>query len=420
MPSPGPMTARSARRSTHYLDSRDEWQPIKRRGSHYDEEWDSEIGKWVRVKDSRSGSMDTQNGRRDKRRKSRNNSRKNSRRHSVRRGSSRAVPPKPTRQKTVGFQDPPRTPRRTSSGRRMSRRRASQSSEESLTNAEMAGREYRESKAKEKATKKMLEQEAAEKKERDEKANAPKPKNDKFVLPTEERGRGTGGHILENWVLNEANDEMDRKGEKLAAADGHEFVTLADRRKVGEPEDSADWVAVRDQNNHIVHIRASQRKAKPLASVEPEDNPDKLVEDMEPEELKLKMDLAKMADELAKINKDDGAVLDTNVVESSETRKAEGLRLQEMQKQLKNLRNGGQDKSIRELETALAKAQLKHDHPELAPSGRLEYDDEDMIKGASSGYRPAGQQEGLAGDSGMRMRRRGSSGYIGGAQAFQI
>ena len=399
--------------------------PIRKRGTHYDEEWDSEIGKWVRIKDSRSGSMETQNGRRDRRKKSRNNSRKNSRRHSVRRGSSRAVTPKPTRQRTVGFQDPPRTPRRTSSGRRMSRRRASQSPEETLTSAKMTGREYRESKAKEKATKKMLEQEAAEKKERDEKANAPKPKNDKFVLPTEERKRGTGDYILENWVMDEENDKMNKRGTKRAG--GRVYVPSADRRKVGEPEDSADWVAVRDQNNEIVHVRASRLYTKPDADKEIGDIAKKEEEGKEltEEEKKMKVELDAMDKELADINKDEGAVLNPDAVETPQTRRDEAKRLQEMREKLRTLRYIKDDEAIRRMEIKLNETQQKRDHPE-PPA--LEVDDSRLPVGGDVPRGPPAFETGLLGDNdtglsggkNLGLRRRRSSVYPLGTRASHL
>lgn len=421
MPSPGPMTGRSASRATHFVDSNGEIQPIRRRrtGSLSEEEWDTEKCKWVRVKDPRRGSMETR-GERYLRSRSRNNSRKFSRGEPVRRRSSRPIPPKPTRKKTVGFQDPPKSSRRTSSGRRLSRHEASQSLEESptLTKAEMTGREYRESKAKEnekkakdEATQKMLEKEAVEKKFRDENANAPKPKNDIFRLDLKKEKQGTGDHALLQWVMDERNDEMDADGKRLAV-DGN----------VGEAEDSAEWVAVRDQNNRIVHIKAShpQLQTKSNADKKIGDIDTKQPDDLTDQEKEMKAQLEDMDKVLAKINKDEGAVLDSDAVGTPETRQEDGKRLQKMREQLKSLRERKDDEAIGRMEAKLAEAQLKHDHPELAPDDRLKFDDDGIIiAGNTPPKAPGFQDEGLLRDGdASEIRRRKSSVYPLSTYAF--
>jgi hypothetical protein len=157
-------------------------------------------------------------------------------------------------------------------------------------------------------------------------------------LPTKTKKRGEGQHIVENWAKDEKNDKMDPSGEILVAKtdNSHQHVNPADRRKVGEPEDSADWVAVRDQNNEIVHIRADRLHTKPDAGKESGDIAKKEEEGTEltEDEKKMKVELEAMDKELAEINKEDGAVLDPNAVETAQTRKPEGQRLQEMRERL--------------------------------------------------------------------------------------
>ena len=426
------MTGRSASRATHFVDSNGEIQPIRRRraGSLSEEEWDTEKCKWVRVKDPRRGSMETQDER-YLRSRSRNNSRKTSRRDSVRRRSSRLIPPKPARKKTVGFQDPPRSPRRassgrrlslrTSGGRRLSRREASQDLEKSptLTKAEMTGREYREfkvkeneKKAKDEATQKMLEKEAAEKKWRDENASAPKPKNDIFRLDSKKQREGTGDHVLMQWVMDERNDEKDADGKRLAV-DG----------RVGEAEDSAEWVAVRDQNNRIVHIKASHPQLQTRSDADKKigDIDAKQPDDLTDQEKEMKAQLEDMDKVLAKINKDEGAVLDSDAVGTPETRKAaDGKRLQEMRENLKKLRERKDDEAIGRMEAKLAEAQLKHDHPELAPDGRLKFDDDGIIIAGNIPPKAPGFHDGgvLGDDSPSEIRRRKSSVYPLSTYAF--
>jgi hypothetical protein len=402
VPSPGPMTGKPTRRATHFLDSNGDTQPVRRRrtGSRYERVWDNDIGKWVRVKDPRRGSMDTHVGR-PHRRRTRNGSRRNSRRDSVRRSSS-VIPRKKQTRNKVGFQDIPRRSSRSASGSRRSSRRASRLSE--LENSELTAREYR-LKSKEKATKKLLEAEAAENKERDEKyANAPKPKDDIFDLRSKKERQGTGAHILRNWVMYEANDEMDAKGTGLAnGAGGFENVESSDRRKVGDEDESVEWVAVRDQNNKIVHIKASQLQTKTDANkIGDIDKKDDLTEG----EKKMKTELEAMDKELAKINKDEGAVLDSDVIETRETREADGKRLQEMRERLNKLRQTKDDEAIRRMEARLAAAQLKHDHRELAVD-----DDGNIIGGDVPHKAPDFPEKGVLGDSDSGIRRRRTSIY---------
>jgi hypothetical protein len=250
-----------------------------------------------------------------------------------------------------------------------------------------------------------------------------------FVLPTKKEKRGEGQHIVENWVMDENNDKRDVNG-KLAG--GRVQVNPADRRKVGEPEDSADWVAVRDQNNDIVHIKASQLPKKPREGEEIGDITKKGEEGKEltEEEKTMKVELEAMDKELAEINKDDGAVIDPNAVETDQTRRAEGKRLQEMRERLKELRNTKDDEAFRRMETKLAKAQLKHDHRELAPDpdGSLKVDDHGMFIARDAPHRPpavergllGGNDPGLSGPSVSGLRRRRSSVYPLGTQASHL
>jgi hypothetical protein len=282
--------------------------------------------------------------------------------------------------------------------------------------------------AKEEATKQLLETEAADVRRaaRDAIADVPKPKNDMFVLPTKKEKRGEGQHIVENWVKDEKNDKMDFSGEILVAKTGnsHQHVNPADRRKVGEPEDSADWVAVRDQNNDIVHIRADRLHTKPEAEKEIGDIAKKEEEGKEltEDETKIKVALETMDKELAEINKDDGAVLDPDAVENPQTRKPKGQRLQEMREKLKALRNIKDDEAFRRMETKLAEAQHKHDHPGLAPDGHLKINDDGIYIAGDAPHKAPGVYEGglLQDPPGTGIRRRRSSRYNLGTQAFHV
>jgi hypothetical protein len=244
-----------------------------------------------------------------------------------------------------------------------------------------------------------------------------------FILPTKKEKRGEGKHILENWVKDEKNDKRDDEG-KLAG--GRVQVNPADRRKVGEPEDSADWVAVRDQNNDIVRIRASQIPKKPREGEEIGDIAKKEEEGKEftEEEKTMKVELEAMDKELAEINKEDGAVIDPNAVETDQTRRAEGQRLQEMRQKLVKLRNTKDDEAFRRMETKLAEAQLKHDHRELAPDpdGRLKVGDDGMFIAGDAPHKAPGVFEGglLQDTAGTGIRRRRSSRYPLGTQASHV
>jgi hypothetical protein len=183
---------------------------------------------------------------------------------------------------------------------------------------------------------------------------------------------------------------------------------------------------VRDQNNDIVHIKASQIPKKPREGEEIGDIAKKEEEGKEltEEEKTMKVELEAMDKELAEINKEDGAVIDPDAVETDQTRRAEGQRLQEMRQKLVKLRNTKDDEAFRRMETKLAEAQHKHDHPGLAPDpdGRLKVGDDGMFIAGDAPHKAPGVFEGglLQDTAGTGIRRRRSSRYPLGTQASHV
>lgn len=410
--SPAPFTPRSTGRQIRFPREKGE---IRRDTQGVWEEYNTELGGWIHIG---YGSMDTLTAERDGYRVTGRTRQKPRNGTNHRRRSSATVldllSPRSSMKKIRSDEEARSNQRRRDRNDRLQSPPPSASRQITRRSREQPTEEEQ---AKERATEKLREKEKAaakaEKRKYDEtRASDPKPKDDIFVLPPPNR-RGTKDEGLEEWVMDKKNDKYGESGKKFAIDEEGFKISLGDRQEPEEKEEEVpvEWVAVRTQDNKIVHIKASQLQNKTAAEEQigdiaiKESNGETLTDD----EAKMKAELAEVGKELAKINKDEGADLDPDAVETRESRKAEGKRLQEIREKLKTLRETRDDQGIRRLEAQLAKAQNKFDHPEL------EYDKEtgEIVVGKTE-REPTSPEEGLLGDRVNGMRRRNTGGYSQG------